>query len=156
MTGAQEKGTRVAVEIKVKFKIAEGAVLPEYLTTGSSGMDVRSADDHVVDAGSWKAVGTGLYPEIPEGYEIQVRSRSGLALKSGIFVLNSPGTVDADYRGEIKVILANLGKERFCISKGDRIAQLVVTPVMQAIVEETEKISSTERGSGGFGSTGKS
>jgi len=155
MTEAQETGTPVVAEINIKFKLSEGAVLPQYSTPDSSGMDVRSTEDCVVDAGSWQAVSTGLFPEIPSGYEIQVRSRSGLAFKNGIFVLNSPGTVDADYRGEIKVILANMSKIPFSISKGDRIAQLVVAPVVKAEVFETGQISVTERGTGGFGSTGR-
>jgi dUTP pyrophosphatase len=118
-------------------------------------MDVRSVEDCSIDPGSWKLVSTGLFPEIPEGYEIQVRSRSGLAAKNGIFVLNSPGTVDSDYRGEIKIILANMGCEPFTISTGDRIAQLVVSPVTKATVVSVDTISSTKRGEGGFGSTGK-
>jgi dUTP pyrophosphatase len=155
MTEVQERGTTVVAKVKIKFKTVEGVSLPEYSTSGSSGMDVRSVIDCIIEPGSWVAVSTGLYPEIPEGYEIQVRSRSGLAFKNGIFVLNSPGTVDADYRGEIKVILANMGKSSFPVSKGDRIAQLVLSPVVQADISHADEISETERGSGGFGSTGK-
>ena len=155
MTEAQETGIPVVAEINIKFKLGEGAMLPQYSTPDSSGMDVRSTEDCVIEAGSWQAVSTGLFPEIPSGYEIQVRSRSGLAFKNGIFVLNSPGTVDADYRGEIKVILANMSKIPFCISKGDRIAQLVVAPVVKGVISEAEQISFTQRGTGGFGSTGR-
>jgi dUTP pyrophosphatase len=101
-------------------------------------MDVRSVEDCVIESNSWKLISTGLFPEIPIGFEIQVRSRSGLAAKYGVFVLNSPGTVDSDYRGEIKIILANMGCEIFKISKGDRIAQLVVSPVTKATVISVE------------------
>ena len=142
------------VKTSVKFKLAPGAVLPAYETDGSSGLDIRANEDSVIEAGSWAMVGTGLFPEIQQGFEIQVRSRSGLAARNGVFVLNSPGTVDSDYRGEIKVILANMGKSEFVIEKGERIAQIVVCPVIQAQVSKVEEISDTERGSGGFGSTG--
>ncbi|HPA56241.1 MAG TPA: dUTP diphosphatase [bacterium] len=142
-------------DISIKFKLENGAVLPSYETGGSSGMDVRSVEDCVIESNSWKLISTGLFPETPSGYEIQVRSRSGLAAKYGVFVLNSPGTVDSDYRGEIKIILANMGSEIFKISKGDRIAQLVVSPVTKATVISVDTISNTERGVGGFGSTGK-
>lgn len=156
MTEVTVAETETAVaDISIKFRLEKGAVLPKYESTGSSGMDVRSVEDCSIDPGSWKLVSTGLFPEIPEGYEIQVRSRSGLAAKNGIFVLNSPGTVDSDYRGEIKIILANMGREPFKISTGDRIAQLVVAPVTKAAVISVDTISSTERGEGGFGSTGK-
>ena len=138
----------------VKFKLTGGASLPAYETGGSSGLDIRANESAVIEPGSWGMVGTGLFPEIQKGFEIQVRSRSGLAAKKGIFVLNSPGTVDSDYRGEIKVILANMGKEPFPIESGERIAQIVVCPVIQANVSKVEEISETQRGSGGFGSTG--
>jgi dUTP pyrophosphatase len=147
--------TTADADISIKFRLENGAVLPKYESTGSSGMDVRSVEDCSIDPNSWKLISTGLFPEIPIGYEIQVRSRSGLAAKYGIFVLNSPGTVDSDYRGEIKIILANMGSEIFKISIGDRIAQLVVSPVTKATVISVEAISNTERGSGGFGSTGR-
>ena len=100
-------------------------------------------------------VPTGLFFEIPEGYEVQVRPRSGLAAKSGITVLNTPGTIDSDYRGEIKVILINLGTSDFTVNSGDRIAQMIIAPVIQASFEITDSLSQTERGEGGFGSTGK-
>lgn len=155
MTEVTVAETIVVADITVKFRLENGAVLPKYETEGSSGMDVRSIENCSISSNGWKLISTGLFPEIPQGYEIQVRSRSGLSAKSGIFVLNSPGTVDSDYRGEIKIILANMSSESFTISKGDRIAQLVVTPVTKASVKEVEIISSTQRGEGGFGSTGK-
>ncbi|MBQ4438839.1 dUTP diphosphatase [bacterium] len=141
-------------KITVKFKLTEGAVLPEYKTTGAAGADICSNEDCSIDPNSWEMVSTGVFPEIPENFEIQVRSRSGLAAKNGVFVLNSPGTVDSDYRGEIKVILANISDKPFEIRKGDRIAQLVVSPVQQANFEIVSDISETERSAGGFGSTG--
>ena len=144
----------IANKISIKFKLAEGASLPEYKTSGAAGADVCSNEDCSINPGSWKMVSTGLFPEIPENFEIQVRSRSGLAAKNGVFVLNSPGTVDSDYRGEIKVILANMSDKVFEVRKGDRIAQLVVTPVQQANFSIVSEVSETERSEGGFGSTG--
>ena len=141
-------------KISIKFKLAEGATLPAYKTLGAAGADVSSNEDCSINPGSWKMISTGLFPEIPGNFEIQVRSRSGLAAKNGVFVLNSPGTVDSDYRGEIKVILANMSDKVFEIKKGDRIAQLVVMPVQQANFEIVSEISETERSKGGFGSTG--
>lgn len=145
---------KITDKISIRFKLAEGALLPEYKTSGAAGADVCSNEDCSINPNSWKMVSTGLFPEIPENFEIQVRSRSGLAAKNGVFVLNSPGTVDSDYRGEIKVILANMSDKVFEIKKGDRIAQFVVTPVRQADFEAVREISETERSSGGFGSTG--
>jgi dUTP pyrophosphatase len=137
---------------------AEGLPLPAYETAQAAGMDLRAAvpDDEpfVLRPGARHAVPTGYAFALPEGYEAQVRPRSGLALKSGITCLNSPGTVDADYRGEVKVILANLGAEDFTIRRGDRIAQLVIAPVVQARWAEVESLDETARGAGGFGSTG--
>ena len=141
-------------KISIKFKLDDGAALPEYKTLGAAGADVCSNEDCSINPSSWKMVSTGLFPEIPENFEIQVRSRSGLAAKNGVFVLNSPGTVDSDYRGEIKVILANMSDKVFEVRKGDRIAQLVVTPVRQADFKIVSDISETERSEGGFGSTG--
>ncbi len=143
--------------MKLSFKrIHPDAVLPSYAHPGEAGMDVRSVEDLVIPAGGHALVHTGLVAAIPEGYEIQVRSRSGLALKSGVMVLNSPGTVDAGYRGEIGVILANFGDDGFAVSKGDRVAQLVVAPVTVAEIFETDAVDATDRGVGGFGSTGRS
>ena len=131
--------------------------LPAYETTASAGLDIRAFIEEpiVIKPSERQLVKTGLYLEIPEGFEAQVRPRSGLAFKNGISVLNSPGTIDADYRGEIGVILINHGNEDFEINSGDRIAQLVFAKVEQAVWNETESLSETERGEGGFGSTGK-
>lgn len=128
--------------------------LPEYETGGSAGMDVRASEPATIAPGKRQLVGTGFAFAIPEGYEVQVRPRSGLALKKGVSVLNTPGTIDSDYRGEIKVILANLGDEDFVINRGDRIAQIVVAPVQRAHMTEVAELDDTARGSGGFGSTG--
>lgn len=132
----------------------DGLPLPVYATDHAAGMDIVSAEDLVVEPGQRHAVATGFAIAIPEGYEVQVRPRSGLALKYGITCLNTPGTIDADYRGEVKVILANLGGEPFAITRGDRIAQLVPAPVQRASWEEVEQLDETARGTGGFGSTG--
>ena len=142
--------------MKLSFKrIHPDAVLPSYAHEGDAGMDVRSVQALTIQPGRRALVKTGLVAEIPSGYEIQVRPRSGLAFKHGVTVLNSPGTVDSGYRGEIGVILVNFGDEPFPVSVGDRIAQLVVSPVTQAEISETSDVSSSERGEGGFGSTGK-
>lgn len=133
---------------------ARGLPLPEYATPGASGVDLRSVETVTVQPGSWGFVGTGLHLEIPQGYEAQVRSRSGLALKKGVMVLNTPGTIDSDYRGEVRVILMNLGHEPFHVEPGDRIAQMVFCPVTKVEWEETDRLSSTVREAGGFGSTG--
>ncbi len=130
--------------------------LPAYATAGAAGMDIVSAEDLVLAPGSRHAVATGFAMAIPEGYEVQVRPRSGLALKHGITCLNTPGTIDSDYRGEVKVILANLGDRDFAIGRGDRIAQLVPAPVQRADLIEVAALDETARGSGGFGSTGVS
>lgn len=132
--------------------------LPAYETEGAAGMDVQAAIDEgqplVLSPGKRALVPTGLVMEIPHGYEVQIRPRSGLALKHGITCLNAPGTVDSDYRGEVKVILANLGEDDFAIERGMRIAQMVVAPVTRVTVAEIEETSQTARGTGGFGSTG--
>ncbi len=128
--------------------------LPSYATTGAAGMDVVAAEDLILAPGARCAVATGFAMAIPEGYEVQVRPRSGLALKHGITCLNTPGTIDSDYRGEVKVILANLGSEPFEIKRGDRIAQLVPAAVQRADIIEVSSLDETERGAGGFGSTG--
>jgi deoxyuridine 5'-triphosphate nucleotidohydrolase len=136
----------------------EGLPLPAYETSHAAGMDLRAAvpDDEpfVLHPGARHAVPTGLAFALPDGFEAQVRPRSGLALKSGITCLNTPGTIDADYRGEVKVILVNLGEENFTIRRGDRIAQLVIAPVVQARWTEVASLDETARGGGGFGSTG--
>lgn len=136
--------------------VASGAILPSYQTVGAAGADLCAylPEPVVLAPGQRAMVPTGLSFAIPSGYEIQVRPRSGLAAKNGITVLNSPGTIDSDYRGEVKVILINLGTENFTISHGDRIAQMVVAPVVQAQFQVVESLAATERGQGGFGSTG--
>ena len=144
----------VAVEVKV-LPHGQGLSLPAYATEGAAGMDVRAAEDIDLASGARHAVATGLALAIPPGFEIQVRPRSGLALKHGISVPNTPGTIDSDYRGELKVILINHGAEMFAIRRGDRIAQLVLAPVVQARWIEVLQLDDTARGEGGFGSTGE-
>ena len=144
---------RVAVRIK-RLPHGEGLDLPAYATDGAAGMDVVSAEDVTIAPGMRHAVATGLAAAIPAGYEIQVRPRSGLALKHGISVPNAPGTIDSDYRGEMKVILINHGSEPFVIDRGDRIAQLVLAPVTLGSWDEVDELDDTERGTDGFGSTG--
>lgn len=131
-----------------------GLPLPSYATAGAAGMDVVSAEALILRPGARLAVATGFAMAIPPGYEIQVRPRSGLALKHGIAVANTPGTVDSDYRGEVKVILVNQSDDNFPIDRGDRIAQLVLAPVTLAAWQEVETLDETARGDGGFGSTG--
>lgn len=137
---------------------ADGIELPSYETAGAAGMDLRAAVEAdaplVLKAGARALVPTGFVFEVPQGFEAQIRPRSGLAIKNGITCLNSPGTVDSDYRGEVKVILANLGQDDFVIERGMRIAQVVIAPVTQVEVVEVTETSETDRGAGGFGSTG--
>jgi dUTP pyrophosphatase len=144
---------QVNVEVK-RLPHGEGLPLPAYATDGSAGMDVVSAEDVTIVPGARHPVATGLSVAIPQGYEIQVRPRSGLAFKHGITVPNTPGTIDSDYRGELKVLLINHGPEDFAIARGDRVAQLVVAPVTQGVWQEVNELDATERGAGGFGSTG--
>jgi len=132
----------------------EGLELPAYATEGAAGMDVLAAEELTLAPGARHAVATGLAVAIPQGFEIQVRPRSGLALKHGITVPNTPGTIDSDYRGELKVILINHGAEPFEVRRGDRIAQLVLAPVTQASWLPVDELDETPRGEGGFGSTG--
>ena len=143
----------VAVEVK-RLSHGEGLPLPAYATAGAAGMDVVSAEYVTIAPGARHAVATGLALAIPQGYEIQVRPRSGLAFKHGITVPNTPGTIDSDYRGELKVLLINHGTEDFTIARGDRVAQLVLAPVVQAAWAEVDELDATARGAGGFGSTG--
>jgi len=140
----------------IKLESAKDLPLPSYATPDSAGMDLRSAsnDPIVLASGQRVLVPTGLVVEIPRGFEGQVRPRSGLALKNGISLVNSPGTIDSDYRGELKVIMINFGQDHFTINYGDRIAQFVVAPVVQVQIQEAGELSSSERGEGGFGSTG--
>jgi dUTP pyrophosphatase len=155
VTPAPTSAPRLGV---VRLPHGAGLNLPAYETAGAAGMDLRAAvpEDRplLILPGRRAAVPTGLSLEIPEGFEGQVRPRSGLALKHGITCLNTPGTVDWDYRGEVKVILANLGDAAFLVTRGMRIAQLVIAPVMRVAIEERAALSETARGAGGFGSTG--
>ncbi|MDR2478140.1 MAG: dUTP diphosphatase [Treponema sp.] len=130
--------------------------LPRYESEGAAGMDIRAflADDAVIPPLGRVKIPTGLRLEIPPGFEAQIRPRSGLAIRSGVTVLNSPGTIDSDYRGDLEIILINLGTEPFTIKNGDRIAQMVIAPVTRAVPEEAVSLSPTKRGGGGFGSTG--
>jgi dUTP pyrophosphatase len=143
--------------VLIKCKIQDGVTLPKYKTCGSAGADICAfiKEPIVLKKGERFAVPTGLSFEIPDGFEIQIRPRSGLALNHGVTCLNAPGTIDSDYRGEIKVVLINLGDKDFEINNGDRIAQMVVAPVVQCKFEIANELSSTVRGEGGFGSTGR-
>lgn len=139
----------------VQFQLAHPeAQLPEYATAGAAGADVRSVEALTLYPGEWRLIQTGLNCLIPYGYELQVRPRSGLAFKKGITVLNSPGTIDCDYRGPLGVLLVNHGEEPFEVNVGDRIAQIVVAPAQQALFLSADCINETARGAGGFGSTG--
>lgn len=139
--------------VKVK-RLWNGIALPAYQTAGSAGCDVQASEKKTVPARGYATVGTGLFLEVPSGYECQVRPRSGLAAKHGVTVLNAPGTLDEDYRGELKVILVNHSDVDYPIEPGDRIAQLVFAPVVQAGFVVADELSETKRGAGGFGSTG--
>lgn len=139
----------------VNYEVEDNNLIPLYQTEGSAGCDLRSAEDVVINPGKRATVSTGLKIEIPAGFEAQIRPRSGLAAKYGVTVLNSPGTIDSDYRGLIKVILLNAGEEPFIISKGDRIAQMVFSEFSRCVFLKSDTLSSTQRGEGGFGSTGK-
>ena len=143
------------IKIQIK-KLSDSVTIPKYETPGSSGMDIAAhiTNNIIINPGEKALVSTGFSIAIPKGYEVQIRPRSGLAAKKKITVLNTPGTIDSDYRGEIKVILINLGKEKFIIESGERIAQMVVCPVIQADLEEVKELPDTHRGLGGFGSTG--
>ena len=147
-------GSMTKINIKVVAK--EGVKLPLYKTSGAAGADLCAFLEKplVIESGKSAMIPTGLFFEIPEGYEVQVRPRSGLAAKNGVTVLNTPGTIDSDYRGEICVILINLGDKAFTVNNGDRIAQMLVAPVIQADFSLVQSLEETERGSGGFGSTG--
>lgn len=148
-----------SIQIKIQHidKNFSDIQLPEYATAGSSGLDLRAAvdQDMKIEKGKVALVSTNLRVEIPVGYEIQIRPRSGLAAKNGIGVLNSPGTIDSDYRGEIKIILFNFGEEDFIIKRGDRIAQMVVSKVYRAELITAVDLNNSSRGEGGFGHTGK-
>ena len=139
----------------VKINSLSG-IYPSYETAGSAGMDIRAFVEEpvILEPGERKLIPTGLFMEFEPGYEVQLRARSGLAVKHGIGLVNGVGTIDSDYRGEIKVALINLGQEAFAVKNGERIAQMVIAPVVQAQIEPAEALSDTDRGSGGFGSTG--
>ncbi len=138
----------------LQVKLSEGAQLPAYQTEHSAGLDIRTIETFTLKPLERRLAKTGLHIAIPEGCEGQIRPRSGLALKKGISMVNTPGTIDSDYRGEIGVILINLGNEEVHIEAGERIAQLVICPIVKVNIEEVENLSETVRGSGGFGSTG--
>jgi len=145
----------VSVEI-IRVNEASGDIpLPNYATSHSAGMDVCAAQEVILRAGETALIPSGFAIALPEGYEAQVRPRSGLAIKHQVTVLNSPGTIDADYRGEVKVILTNFGKNDFVIKRGDRIAQLVIAKYERVVWEEKDSLDTTERGAGGFGHTGR-
>ena len=144
-------------KVKVKIINRSGNELPKYATPQSAGMDLRACLSHpiVLQPSERVLVPTGIFIQLPEGYECQLRPRSGLALKHGITLLNSPGTIDADYRGEIGVILVNLSREPFVINNGERICQMVIAPYTQAVWEQSDSLDETERADGGFGHTGR-
>ena len=142
----------IAIQLK-RLSHGEGLPAPSYATDGAAGLDVVAAEDLTLEPGARHAVATGFAIAIPPGFEVQVRPRSGLALKHGITCLNTPGTIDEDYRGEVKVILANLGSEPFEVRRGERIAQLVPAAVLKASFQEVAELDNTDRGAGGFGST---
>ena len=149
--------TATAGKMSITVKIKRGAdvtSLPSYATDGAAGMDIRANEHAELGPGEYRSVGTGLFMEIPQGFEGQVRPRSGLALKHGVTLLNSPGTIDSDYRGEVRVIMINHGREVFLIEPGDRIAQIVFARAERAAIIQDTELSESERASGGFGSTG--
>jgi dUTP pyrophosphatase len=144
------------MEIKIKLKkLDKTALLPVKQSKGAAGFDLYANEATVLEPGENKLVKTGFSLELPSGFEAQIRSRSGLALKNKVFVLNSPGTIDEDYRGEVGIILMNLGKEAFPVKKGDRIAQMIISEIPSVLLEEVSELTSTPRGKGGFGSTDK-
>lgn len=144
-------------KVAIKITLTQGAKIPEYQTIESAGADIHALLNREVTLtpGSRELIPTGIHFEIPPGYEIQVRPRSGLALKHGITVLNAPGTIDSDYRGELRVILINLGNESYTVKPGERIAQIIVSPVISANFVQVEFLTESVRGAGGFGHTGK-
>jgi dUTP pyrophosphatase len=142
--------------VQVEILLEPGVVAPEYATPGSAGLDLRAFESGVLAPLERKLVRTGIRIALPEGFEAQIRPRSGLAVKHGISMVNSPGTIDSDYRGEIHVLLINLGAETYTFVAGERIAQMVIAPVIQAEFVVKAELATTDRGEGGFGSTGKS
>jgi len=148
---------RVSVPIARLSEATKDIPLPEYATDGSAGMDIRAAveGEFILKAGETALVPTGFAVALPPGYEAQVRPRSGLAIKNRVGILNAPGTIDSDYRGEVKVVLTNFGREDFVIRRGDRIAQMIIAPYVRAVWDERPALEETERGAGGFGHTGR-
>ncbi|MDX2435535.1 MAG: dUTP diphosphatase [Acidobacteriota bacterium] len=147
----------MTVDVRVRrLSHAEGLPMPVYATGGAAGADLCAAVDGeiAIESGALEAVPTGLILEIPDGFEAQVRPRSGLAIRQGLTIVNAPGTIDSDYRGELKVLMVNLGAETVIIARGDRIAQMVIAPVTRAEFVEADELTSSDRGAGGFGSTG--
>ncbi|MBS3092877.1 dUTP diphosphatase [Candidatus Pacearchaeota archaeon] len=142
------------MKLKIK-KLYDQAILPSYAHEGDAGMDLFSAHDYVLAPGDRTLVETGISVEVPEGYELQIRPRSGLALKHGLSIVNSPGTIDSGYRGQVGVILINHGQEVYEVRTGDKIAQGVMSKIERVVIEEVEELSDTSRGTGGFGSTGE-
>jgi dUTP pyrophosphatase len=141
------------LKIKVK-KLHQDAILPSYAHAGDAGMDVYAVENNILNPGERKLIPTGLSFEVPVGYEMQVRPKSGLALKNGITLVNTPGTLDSGYRGELKVILINHSNEKYEVKKGEKIAQIVIAKYEEAEMQEVQELSETQRGAGGFGSTG--
>jgi dUTP pyrophosphatase len=148
-----ERKKVILLELKVK-KIHEDAKIPSYAHEGDAGMDLYSVQNELLEAGETKLIATGLKIAVPKGFEAQIRPKSGLAANHKITVLNAPGTIDSGYRGEVKVILCNLGKKEFKIEKGKKIAQMVLNKIEEAVIEEVEELDETSRNEGGFGSTG--
>lgn len=148
--------TKITLKIHTLPHFA-GLALPAYQSTGAAGLDLAAANDTdiIIEPGQWQLIPTGLVIELPQGFEAQIRPRSGLAVKNGLTVLNSPGTIDSDYRGEVKIILINHGKESFVVTKGMRIAQMVIAKVLQADIELCTQLNESQRGSGGFGHSGQ-
>jgi dUTP pyrophosphatase len=142
------------VQVNIKLLSNDKLLIPERKNLGDSGFDLKAAHDEIVESKTVKLIKTGICVEIPLGYEGQVRTRSGMALKTNAFVLNSPGTIDSGYRGEVGVILANLSNEKLVIQKYDRVAQLVINQIPEVVLMPVDNLSDTERGAGGFGSTG--
>jgi len=145
------------IPLTIQIVRQPGALLPRYMTEHAAGMDIHAAvaKDIIIKPGERVLVGTGLSVAIPPGYEAQVRPRSGLAIRNGITLLNSPGTIDADYRGEIKIIMINHGRDDFIVESGDRLAQIIIAPVVRCVWKERQSLDESQRGSGGFGHTGK-
>jgi len=141
--------------VEIPIQISEGATMPKYQTSGAAGLDLCCSEDFALKPLERRLVSTGLKIAIPEGFEGQVRPRSGLAIKHGISMVNSPGTIDSDYRGELRLILINFGTETVQFNEGDRIGQLVICPVVRAQLKVVDELDGTNRGEGGFGSTGK-